>query len=100
MYPSKLNKYKSEIIEKVNNRFSFKIIYEAIKLKGCNGSSALLRHYIAKIKREHIKVSTIKQVIERSSMVSLLYKEIEEVKSITKETFEKVIYITRSKIDI
>ena len=59
VYPSKLNKYKSEIIEKVNKGFSFKIIYEAIKLKGYNGSSALLRYYIAKIKREHIKVSTI-----------------------------------------
>lgn len=91
VYPSKLNKYKSEIIEKVNKGFSFKIIYEAIKLKGYNGSSVLLRHYIAKIKRENIKVSTIKQVVERSSMVSLLYKEIEEVKNITKETFEKVI---------
>lgn len=90
-YASILDLYKNKIIEMNNNGFSWKEIKEVIKLEGYEGSDSLLRTYLAKIKKERIEVKKVKQIVERTTMISLLYKEIEEVKNITKELFDKVI---------
>lgn len=88
---SKLTKYKDVIIEMNNKGYTWKIIKEYIKKEGYNGSDSLLRTYIAKIKKEKIEAIEIEQIVERTTMISLLYKEIENVKNITKDLFDKII---------
>ena len=90
-YSSKLDLYKNKIIEMNNNGCSWKEIKDAIVVEGYKGCDSLLRTYLAKIKKEKTKVTEIKQIVERTTMISLLYKEIEEVKNITKEIFDEVI---------
>ena len=51
----------------------------------------MLRTYLAKIKKEKIEEKALKQIVERTTMITLLYKEIDKVKNITKEIFEKII---------
>ena len=92
-YGSKLNPYKSNIIKMNNAGYSWKLIMEAIKQKGFIGSGSLLRTYLSKIKKEKNEVTEINHVVERSTMISLLYKEIDEVKNISKELFDRVIKI-------
>ena len=92
-YGSKLNPYKSNIIKMNNEGYSWKLIMEAIKQKGFIGSGSLLRTYLSKIKKEKNEVTEINHVVERSTMISLLYKEIDEVKNISKELFDRVIKI-------
>ncbi len=74
-----------------NNGFSWREIKDAIVIEGYKGCDSLLRTYLAKIKKEKNEVMGINQVVERTTMISLLYKEIEEVPNITKELFDKII---------
>lgn len=90
-YPSKLDLYKNKIIEMNNEGYSWKIINEALKKDGYKGSHSLLRKYLAEIRKESCKAENIEHIVERTTMISLLYKEIEDVKEITKEIFYKVI---------
>ena len=90
-YASKLDLYKNEIIKMNNEGCSWIIINKAIRKKRYTGSDSLLRTYLAKIRREETEVIPIEQVVERTTMISLLYKEIENVKNIDKELFDKVI---------
>lgn len=90
-YGGKLSKYKQKIIEMNNNGYSWKIIRETIKKEGYNGSDSLIRHYLSKIRKEKTSVSSIQQIVERTTMISLLYKELDTVNTITKELFDKVI---------
>ena len=92
-YSSKLNLHKNKIIKMNNEGFNWKKIRDTIKGDGYEGSDSLLRTYLAKIKKEKTEVKQIQQIVERTTMISLLYKEIENVKNITKEIFEKVISI-------
>lgn len=90
-YSSKLNLHKNKIIKMNNEGYTWKIIKEAIKKDGYDGSDSLLRTYLSKIKKEKIEAKEIKKVVERTTMISLLYKEIDKVKNITKEIFDKII---------
>lgn len=90
-YVSKLDKYKNKIIKMNNDGYAWKVILEDIKKEGYKGSDSLLRTYLAKIKRERIEENEPKHIVERATMISILYKEIDKVKNITKEIFEKVI---------
>ena len=90
-YTSKLDLYKNKIIEMNNSGSNWKEIKEVIVLEGYKCCDSLLRTYLAKIKKEKITVIEINQIVERTTMISLLYKEIEEVKNITKEIFDKII---------
>lgn len=92
-YGSKLDKYKNEIIKMNNEGYTWKTIKDKIQKEGYNGSDSLLRKYLSKIKREKIEAKEIKHIVERTTMISLLYKEIDKVKNITKEIFDKVISI-------
>ncbi len=67
------------------------MIKEEIQKEGYKGSDSLLRTYLAKIRKNNIKEKQIKKVVDRETMITLLYKEIDEVTKITKEIFEKVI---------
>lgn len=90
-YHSKLDLYKNKIIEMNDDGFSWKKIYDEIKTKGYKGSESLLRTYLSKIKKKNIEAKNIEHIVERTTMISLLYREIENVKEITKELFDKVI---------
>lgn len=90
-YYSKLNLYKNKIIKMNNEGFTWKVIKENIQKDGYNGSDSLLRTYLSKIKKEETKSKEINQIVERSTMITLLYKEIDKVTKITKEIYEKVI---------
>ena len=90
-YTSKLDKYKNKIIKMNNEGCTWKVIIEEIKKEGYKGSDSLLRTYLAKIKKEKIEEKALKQIVERTTMITLLYKEIDKVKNITKEIFEKII---------
>lgn len=90
-YSSKLNLYKKEIIKMNNEGYTWKAIKEHIEKAGYKGSDSLLRKYLTKIRKENIEEKEIKQIIERSTMISLLYKEIDKVKNITKEIFDRII---------
>ena len=92
-YGSKLDKYKKEIIEMNNKGYSCKIIRDSIKEKGYIGSDSLIRHYLSKIKKEVITTGKIAQIVERTTMISLLYKDIEKVKNITKEIFDRILQL-------
>ena len=74
-----------------NEGCTWKVIIEEIKKEGYKGSDSLLRTYLAKIKKEKIEEKALKQIVERTTMITLLYKEIDKVKNITKEIFEKII---------
>lgn len=89
-YSSKLNSYKNKIIKMNNEGFTWKVIKESIQKDGYNGSDSLLRTYLSKIKKEEIKSKEINQIVERSTMITLLYKEIDKVTKMTKEVYEKV----------
>lgn len=86
-YTSKLNLYKNKIIKMNNEGFTWKVIKESIQRDGYKGTDSLLRAYLSKIKKEKIKSKEINQIVERSTMITLLYK----VTKITKEIYEKVI---------
>lgn len=90
-YHSTLDLYKNKIIEMNDDGFSWKKIYDEIKTKGYNGSGSLLRTYLSKIKKKNIETKNIEHIVQRTTMISLLYKEIENVKEITKELFDKII---------
>ena len=88
---TKLDKYKNKIIKMNKEGYTWKIISEKVKNEGYNGSDSLLRKYLSKIKKEKIEEKEIKQIVERTTMITLLYKEIDKVKNITKDIFNKVI---------
>lgn len=90
-YNSKLSLYKNKIIKMNNEGFTWKMIKENIQKDGYNGSDSLLRTYLSKIKKEETKSKEINQIVERSTMITLLYKEIDKVTKITKEIYENVI---------
>ena len=74
-----------------NGALSWKKIYDKLRTNGYKGSESLLRTYLSKIKKKNIEAKNIECIVERATMISLLYKEIENVKEITKELFDTVI---------
>lgn len=84
-----LDDYKELIIAMNNDNKKSKIIYNEIKEYGYFGSESLLRHYLSKLKKHHITQIVDKETINRNTLVSLLYKELDSVKNITKEMYDK-----------
>ena len=76
-----------------NEGCTWKVIWNKIISDGYQGSDSLLRTYLAKIKKKSVKEKNIQLVVERSTLISLLYKKIDEVKNITKEVLDKVIFL-------
>ena len=70
-----------------NEGYTWKAIKKHIEKAGYKGSDSLLRKYIAKIRKGKIEEKEIKQIVERSTMISLLYKEIDKVKNIKRTMY-------------
>lgn len=86
-----LDVYKPGIIQMVMDGSNYRLIYDKIKKDGYNGSESLLRTFISNIRKRNIEINKIRHVIERNALISLLYKEIDNEKNITKEKFNQFI---------
>ena len=84
---------KEKIIHMLNDGYSIKIIKEKIIEEGYNGSERRLGNFIKYVKKENLDEIEIKHIVDRSKLISLLYKEIDKVKNITKETIDEIIKI-------
>lgn len=91
-HKSKLDIYKKTIASLLENGADGSTIYKNIKENGYEGSSSLVRHFIAELRKgKDNKLEIIKQKILRRSLISLLYKEIDLVKDITKNQLNTVL---------
>lgn len=89
-YACKLSLYKNKIIKMNNEGFTWNVIKESIQKDGYNGSDSLLKTYLSKIKKQKVKTKEINQIIERSTMITLLYKEIDKVTKYQKKLLRKL----------
>lgn len=93
-HKSKLDIYKEIIISLLEDGVNGSTIYKKIKEDGYEGSSSLVRHFIAELRKgKDNELVMLKEKILRRSLISLLYKEIDSVKDITKEQLNKVLDI-------
>lgn len=71
-----------------------KEIYLKIKIKGYTGSESLIRKFITDFRFETIEGNEVVDIryVETNNLISLLYKPIEKVETITLEEFEVVLY--------
>ena len=91
---SKLDTFKEQIADLLNNGSNSTQILNIIKEAGYSGSDSLLRHYISKIRRQKVTVDNYEmEKVERKTLISLLYKDIEKIKTITKEQLGKITNI-------
>lgn len=88
---SNLDPYKDLIIKMVNKKVTWKNIYECIVKIGYKGSGSNLRIYISKVKKKAITEISVKTMIERKHLISLLYKKIDKLKNVNKAIIEKFI---------
>ncbi len=85
-HKSKLDIYKEAIVSLLEDGVNGSTIYEKIKENGYEGSSSLVRYFIAELRKgKGNKLGILKEKVLRRSLISLLYKEIDSVKDITKE---------------
>ncbi|TDX17504.1 MULTISPECIES: helix-turn-helix domain-containing protein [Petrotoga] len=87
--PSMLDSYKRQIQVLKRNGKSNKEIFEIIRGEGYTGSYSNIGIYLAK---RNLKIEESKEIrIKRKDLIKLLYKPIEEVETISKELYEKII---------
>ena len=84
---SKLDDYKDLVKKMYIEGISSKEIYSKIKTQGYTGSESLIRKFITDFRSENIEGNEAVDIryIERNDLISLLYKPIERVKTITLE---------------
>lgn len=92
---SKLNPFLDTINNGIINRLTYRKIEEIIILKGYNGSSSLLRNYISNWKKNNSNfrndfIENEITIIEKQSLIKLLYSSVESVKEISKEVIKQV----------
>ncbi len=93
-HKSKLDIYKKTIISLLEDGVSGSTIYKKIKESGYEGSSSLVRTFIAELRKgKSNELSKLKEKILRRSLISLLYREVDFVKDITKDQINKVLNI-------
>ncbi len=93
-HKSKLDIYKETIISLLQDGVSGSTIYKKIKENGYEGSSSLVRTFIAELRKgKSNNLGILKEKILRRSLISLLYKEIDSVKDIAKDQLNKVLNI-------
>lgn len=90
----KLAKYHSTIDELTAKGYAFKNIEEYIRNKGYKGSSSGIRMYTTR-KRKLLKEVTTADVckhiiVERKDIIKLLYRPLENIKSLSEDLLEKV----------
>lgn len=92
-----LDPYLNEIDVLINQGYTCSRIEEIIRQKGYTGSSTLLRHYRAKLKKELYeeqknngdKVQN-RETLNRSLLLKALYNPISKIKKLSSEQLEKV----------
>lgn len=93
-HKSKLDIYKETIISLLEDGVNGSTIYKRIKEKGYEGSSSLVRTFIAELRKGNSnELGILKEKVLRRSLISLLYKEIDSVKDITKDQLNKILNI-------
>ncbi|WP_352404757.1 transposase [Sporanaerobacter acetigenes] len=90
---SKLDNYKNLVKKFYIDGISSKEIYKKIKAKGYTGSESLIRKFITDFRSETIEENEAVDIryVETNDLISLLYKPIEKVETITLEEFEVVL---------
>lgn len=85
-----VDKYSDKIKSLLEKGYSKTEIYNEIKKDGYKGSYSLIVHHINKNKIEN-KIFKKLEVVLRKDIIKLLYKPIEKIEGLTKETLKKVI---------
>jgi transposase len=85
---SKIDKHSCKIKRLLEKGFNKTEIYNEIRKDGYKGSYGLVVHYINKDKAKAVKNS---EVVLRKDLIKLLYKPLENIKTLTKEMLMKVI---------
>lgn len=90
---SKLDNYKNLVKKMHIDGSSSKEIYMQIKEQGYLGSESLVRKFITNFRTETLEGEETVDIkyIKRSDLISLLYKPIEKIKTITSEELEIIL---------
>jgi transposase len=90
----KISLYKERIIEMYSAGTKCAEIFEKLIKDGYGGTESLVRNFISKINYQVIEMDNSQtEQISRKHLISLLYKDIEKVKSITVKQLNKVFEI-------
>ncbi len=92
--PSKVKPYAGDIKAMLSEGKTFKQISTAIREKGYHGSDSTIRMFATrerKIMKEAVAQGGKGEKIERKWLVSLLYRPVDEVSSISQEQLDRVI---------
>lgn len=92
---SKLNLFLGIVNNGIIDGLTYRKIEEIIRPKGYNGSSSLLRTYISKWKKDNSNyrndfIGNEIVILERQSLIKLLYSSVESVKEISKDVLKQV----------
>lgn len=90
---SKLDEYKNLVKKMYIDGSSSKDIYMQIKDQGYKGSDSLVRKFITDFRAEAVEGEEIVDIkyIKRNDLISLLYKPVEKIKTITSEELEIIL---------
>nr|WP_233120128.1 transposase [Tissierella creatinophila] len=90
---SKLDNYKNLIKKMHINGSSSKEIYVQIKEQGYSGSDSLVRKFITDFRAETLEGEETVDIkyIKRNDLISLLYKPLEKIKTITSEELDIIL---------
>lgn len=89
---SKLDEYKNLVKKMYIDGLSSKNIYIQIKDQGYKGSDSLIRKFITDFRAETVEEEIIDiKYIKRNDLISLLYKPVEKIKTITSEELEIIL---------
>lgn len=87
----KLSHFKEKIVEMYSAGIKSSEIFKELRKYGYSGSESLVRNFISKLNKQATKVNNLDtEKISRKHLISLLYKEIDKVKSITVKQVDKV----------
>lgn len=93
--PGKLAPYEQEVIEMRVKGVTYKKIHEHISEKGYTGTEASLRVFMQKERTRRRNVEkqseTPVEYIPRKFMCQLIYRELEDIKGLTKEQYEAAV---------
>lgn len=93
--PGKLAPYEQEVIEMRAKGITYKKIHEHISEKGYTGTVSSLRVFMQKERTRHRNIEkqseTPVEYIPRKLMCQLIYRELEDVKGLTKKQYEAAV---------
>jgi len=87
----RLSLFKERIIQMYSTGIKCNEIFVDLKKDGYSGSESLIRNFTSKINHQVIKIDNSKtEQIKRKHLISLLYNDIDKVKSITDKQLNKI----------